>query len=222
MTLTPVARLENDFPTKFGLPRQSGLNVALISRVVMEKPYAREDFLRGIGDYSHLWLLWGFDVPASANATVRPPRLGGNERRGVFATRSPFRPNPLGLTVVRLEKVEIGTGTACLTVSGADMKNGTLIYDIKPYIPYADCVTDAIGGFADAHANDRLSVVFPESLKAVLPQDKLPALISALSQDPRPQYQNDPARVYGFYYAGRDVRFRVDGGTLTVIEINTL
>ena len=134
MNLVPVARVENDFDTKFGLPRQSGLNDALISRVVLEKDFAREDFIRGISEFSHLWLIWGFDVKLSMNATVRPPRLGGNERRGVFATRSPFRPNPVGLTVVKLLSVSTENGIV-LTVSGADMKSGTVIYDIKPYIP---------------------------------------------------------------------------------------
>ncbi len=218
MTLKPVAHLENDFATKFGLPRQSGLDPKLISRVVMEKPYAGEDFIRGISEFSHLWLVWGFDDTASEKATVRPPKLGGNARRGVFATRSPFRPNPLGLTVVKLESVETA-GRACLTVSGADMKNGTLIYDIKPYIPYADKVEDARGGFADAHAGDELNVVFPDELKRKIAPDKLDALIRALSLDPRPQYQRAPARGYGFIYAGSDVRFRVDGDTLTVTEI---
>ena len=219
MTLKPVAHIENDFATKFGLPRQSGLGDKLLSRVVLEKEFAREDYLRGIGEFSHLWLLWGFDVKDSHKATVRPPRLGGNERRGVFATRSPFRPTPLGLSVVKLEAVNDQEGQISLTVSGADMKNGTLVYDIKPYLPYADAVPDATGGFAQAHADDRLKLVFPEEWKAKVEPEKLEALIQALSLDPRPQYQNDPERVYGFLYAGKDVRFTVDGDTLTVIEI---
>ncbi len=219
MTLTPVARVENDFATKFGLPRQSGLSEALLSRVVLLKDFAQADFLRGIEEYSHLWLIWGFDVTPSHKATVRPPRLGGNERRGVFATRSPFRPNPLGLSVVRLIEAHVQEGQAYLTVAGADMKNGTLVYDIKPYLPYADAVTDAAGGFGQAHASDRLQVVFPEALKACFPQEKTSALMQALALDPRPQYLNDPERVYGFLYAGKDVRFRVEGDTLTVIEI---
>jgi tRNA-Thr(GGU) m(6)t(6)A37 methyltransferase TsaA len=217
--LEPVARVENDFPTKFGLPRQSGLGEKLLSRVVLEKTYAREDCLRGLNEFSHLWLLWGFEVPPARHATVRPPKLGGNERRGVFATRSPFRPNPLGLTVVKLEKIDITPDGAYLTVSGADMKNGTLVYDIKPYIPYADSVPDARGGFADAHAQDRLPVDFPPSLRGLLPPEKLDGLIDALSLDPRPPYQDDPGRIYGFGYAGKDVRFRVEGGTVHVVEI---
>ncbi|MBO7384915.1 MAG: tRNA (N6-threonylcarbamoyladenosine(37)-N6)-methyltransferase TrmO [Clostridia bacterium] len=219
MTLRPVAHIENDFATKFGLPRQSGLGSKLLSHVVLEKEYAREDYLRGIDEFSHLWLLWGFDVPDSRKATVRPPRLGGNERRGVFATRSPFRPNPLGLSVVKLEETRVTEGQAFLTVSGADMKDGTIIYDIKPYLPYADAVTGACGGFAEAHAKDRLNVVFPDDLKAKVDPQKLDALIQTLSLDPRPQYQRDPERVYGFLYGGRDVRFRVDADTLIVVEI---
>lgn len=221
MNLVPVARVENDFDTKFGLPRQSGLNDALISRVVLEKDFAREDFIRGISEFSHLWLIWGFDVKPSMNATVRPPRLGGNERRGVFATRSPFRPNPVGLTVVKLLSVSTENGIV-LTVSGADMKSGTVIYDIKPYIPYADCVEGASGSFAEEHKDDRLNVVFPEELKKLIPESKLPALTEALSEDPRPAYQDDENRVYGFSYAGKDVRFTVKGDTLTVIEIKDI
>lgn len=221
MNLVPVARVENDFDTKFGLPRQSGLNDALISRVVLEKDFAREEFIRGITEFSHLWLIWGFDVKPSMNATVRPPRLGGNERRGVFATRSPFRPNPVGLTVVKLLSVSTENGIV-LTVSGADMKSGTVIYDIKPYIPYADRVEGARGSFAEEHKGDRLNVVFPEGLKKQIPESKLPALTEALSEDPRPAYQDDENRVYGFSYAGKDVRFTVKGDTLTVIEIKDI
>lgn len=221
MNLVPVARVENDFDTKFGLPRQSGLNDALISRVVLEKDFAREEFIRGISEFSHLWLIWGFDVKPSMNATVRPPRLGGNERRGVFATRSPFRPNPVGLTVVKLLSVSTENGIV-LTVSGADMKSGTVIYDIKPYIPYADRVEGASGSFAEEHKNDRLNIVFPEGLKKLFPGSKLPALTEALSEDPRPAYQDDESRVYGFSYAGKDVRFTVKGDTLTVIEIKDI
>ncbi|MBQ3761914.1 MAG: tRNA (N6-threonylcarbamoyladenosine(37)-N6)-methyltransferase TrmO [Clostridia bacterium] len=219
MNLVCVARVVNDFPTKFGLPRQSGLNPSLISRVVMEKDYARPEFLRGIERFSHLWLLWGFDK-ASDKATVRPPKLGGNERLGVFATRSPFRPNPLGLSCVKLEGVTTDEKGAFLTVRGADMKSGTPVFDIKPYLPYADAVPDAQSDFAQKHARDRVEVVLPEALTERLPQDKLPALMNALSLDPRPQYISDPGRVYGFYYAGKNVRFRVDGGTLTVTDIS--
>lgn len=215
MKLEVIAHIENDFDTKFGLPRQSGLNPALLSRVVFEGAYTNPDLLRGMDEFSHLWLIWGFSKADYRGPTVRPPRLGGNERKGVFATRTPFRPNPLGLTVVKLEKIIPGG----LIVSGADMMNMTPIYDIKPYIPYADSVPDACGSFAQQHMNDRVEVVFPEALKTQLPEDKLPALIEALSEDPRPAYQDDPGRIYGFAYAGRDVRFRVENGTLTVTDI---
>ena len=221
MTLKPVAHIENDFSTKFGLPRQSGLNPALKSRVVLEKGYGA-DYIRGIEEYSHLWLLWRFDVPSGDKATVRPPRLGGNERKGVFATRSPFRPNPLGLTVVRLEGTEITDSGVILTVSGADLMNGTVIYDLKPYIPYADCVPDARGSFAEEHRNDRVRVMFPPELLEMIPSDKQNALTEALAEDPRPAYQDDPDRTYGFVYAGRDVRFSVRDGVLTVKEIKEL
>ena len=219
MILKPVATIENDFATKFGLPRQSGLGDRLISRVILNREFAREDCLRGIDEFSHLWLIWGFDVPRTEKATVRPPRLGGNEKRGIFATRSPFRPNPLGLSVVRLESVHIDRGGAYLMVSGADMKSGSPVYDIKPYLPYADAVENASGGFAQAHAGDRLKVCIPEELKKLLPPEKLEPLYQALSLDPRPPYQRDPIRIYGFLYAGRDVRFRVKDNILTVTEI---
>lgn len=218
MTIRPVARVKNDFATKFGLPRQGILADRLVSYVVMEKEFACADFLRGLDGFSHLWLLWGFDE-RSEKATVRPPKLGGNERRGVFATRSPFRPNPLGLSAVRLESIRADESGAVITVSGADMKNGTLVYDIKPYLPYADAIEGAKGGFAEEHVSDRLKVVFPEDMKKHLPEEKLPALLQALALDPRPSYQRDDARVYGFFYAGKDVRFRVEGDTLRVTEI---
>ncbi len=217
MLIRPVARVENAFPTKLGLPRQSGLCPDLKSVIRFEKEFSGPDWIRGIREFSHLWLVWGFDEAPSKSATVRPPKLGQNERKGVFATRSPFRPNPLGLTLVKLEQVN---GDGSLTVSGGDMKSGTLIYDIKPYLPYADAVPDAQSDFAQKHARDRVEVVLPEALTERLPQDKLPALMNALSLDPRPQYISDPGRVYGFYYAGKNVRFRVDGGTLTVTDIS--
>ncbi|MBR4235696.1 MAG: tRNA (N6-threonylcarbamoyladenosine(37)-N6)-methyltransferase TrmO [Clostridia bacterium] len=219
MIVEPIAHIENDFPGKFGLPRQSGLNPALLSRIVPEKRCAGEEFTRGIEEFSHLWLIWGFDVPARAKASVRPPRLGGNVKRGVFATRSPFRPNPLGLTVVKLEGVERSARGTVLTVSGADMKSGTPIYDIKPYLPYADSVPDACGGFGEAHAGDTLEVEFPPDIKQRVPEDKLEALMYALAQDPRPAYHADPERIYGFYYADMDVRFRVSQNVLTVVQI---
>jgi len=220
--LKVIARLRCDFPTKFGLARQSGLNEDVKGQIVFEKAYRNPDAVRGIEDFSHLWLIWGFSVPEKDNwsATVRPPRLGGNERVGVFATRSPFRPNPLGLTVVKLEKVDYEAADApVLHISGADMMDNTEIYDIKPYIPYADIRPDAEGSFAEEHKNDRLNVIADENILSAVPEDKHPALLKALSLDPRPAYQNDSDRVYGFLYAGWDVRFTVENGTLTVKEI---
>ncbi len=220
--LKRIARLKCDFPTKFGLPRQSGLNESLTGNIIFEREYRNPDAVRGIENFSHLWLIWGFDIPEREgySATVRPPRLGGNERVGVFATRSPFRPNPLGLTVVRLEKVETDPvlGTV-LTVSGFDMMDGTEIFDIKPYIPYADARPDAKGSFAEENKNYRLSVHDPEGLLSIFSDEKRETLLKTLSLDPRPAYHGDPSRVYGFAYAGYDVRFTVDGENLTVFEI---
>ena len=188
---------------------------------MFEPAYRNPDAVRGIEAYSHLWLIWGFSVPEKENwsATVRPPRLGGNERVGVFATRSPFRPNPLGLTLVKLEGVDRQDGTCALLVSGADMMDGTPIYDIKPYLPYADSRQDASGGFGERMKDYRLRVIADEALLRPIPPEKRPALIAALEGDPRPAYQHDPTRVYGFLYAGFDVRFTVEGDTLTVVEI---
>ena len=222
--LTVIARIRTDFPEKFGLPRQSGLGSEITGRVVFEKPYDTPDALRGIEQFSHLWLIWGFSaVPerGSFEPLVRPPRLGGNERVGVFASRSPFRPNRLGLSLVRLIAVEEEAGRARLLVSGVDLMDGTPIYDVKPYLPYAEAVPDASGGFADAHSGDALQVVFPPELLEQIPEAKRPALLQALSLDPRPAYQQDPGRVYGFLFAGHNVRFRVEGGTVTVVEVQS-
>ena len=221
-TLTVIARIRTDFPEKFGLPRQSGLGTAIRGRVVFEKPYDTPDALRGIEQFSHLWLIWGFSgVPerGSFEPLVRPPRLGGNERVGVFASRSPFRPNRLGLSLVKLESVLEEDGRAHLIVSSVDLMDGTPIYDIKPYLPYAEAVPDARGGYADAHSGDVLNVQFPPELLCQIPEEKRPALLQALSLDPRPAYQQDPERVYGFLFAGRNIRFRVKDGEITVVEI---
>lgn len=217
-----IARIHNDFPTKFGLPRQSGLVSELRSMIVFEPEYRVPEALRGIEGYSHLWLIWQFHQAErdTWSPTVRPPRLGGNARMGVFATRSPFRPNPIGLSSVKLEEVrqEKGLGTV-LVVSGADLMDGTPIYDVKPYLPYADCHPEATGGFAHEVKDYALEVVIPEELLAKVPEDKLEALRGVLAQDPRPGYQRDPERTYGFEFAALEVRFRVTEGVLTVTDI---
>ena len=219
--LTVIARVHNDFTTKFGLPRQSGLVETLQSVVVFEPTYRNPDALRGLGDYSHIWLIWGFSGMARQSwaPMVRPPRLGGNRRMGVFATRSPNRPNPLGLSCVRLEAIQSGALGDTLLISGADMMDGTPIYDIKPYLPYADCRPQATGGFTDQQAFTPLTVVFPETLLALVPQPQQATLLAVLQGDPRPAYLSDPARVYGFAYAGMDIRFTVENDVLTVREV---
>ena len=217
-----IARIHSDFSTKFGVPRQSGLVDALESTVVFEPEYRNADALRGIEDFSHLWLVWVFDqaVRKEWSPTVRPPRLGGNARMGVFATRSPFRPNPIALSCVRLDRVEqtADRGTV-LHIRGADLMDGTPILDIKPYIPYADCHPEATEGFAPAPVDSVLEVVIPEELVQRIPPERLEALRGVLAQDPRPHYQNDPERVYGFGFAGMEVKFSVDGKTLTVRDV---
>ena len=222
-TVRPVAVMRSDFPEKFGIPRQAGIVEELRARVVFEEPFRNPEALRGIEGFSHLWLIWQFseNVRADFSPTVRPPRLGGNTRMGVFATRSPFRPNALGLSCVRLlglEKTE-DKGTALL-VAGADLMDGTPIYDIKPYVPYADCHPEASAGFApDPGAT--LRVELPDALAVKLPADKLGALRGVLANDPRPRYQRDPDRVYAMDFAGVTVRFTVDGDTLTVRGIES-
>ncbi|MCI6227156.1 MAG: tRNA (N6-threonylcarbamoyladenosine(37)-N6)-methyltransferase TrmO [Candidatus Faecousia sp.] len=217
-----IAHMKSDFPTKFGIPRQSGLVEALRSTIVFEPEFRNPDALRGIEDFSHLWLIWQFSqaVRQDWSPTVRPPRLGGNVRMGVFSTRSPFRPNSLGLSCVRLLEVEetreFGT---VLHVGGADLMDGTPIFDIKPYIPYGDAHPEAAGGFTD-HAGDYLlKVDFPNDLLNRVPSDKHQALLGVLSHDPRPSYQRNPDRVYGLTFAGCNIRFTVKDGTLTVTEI---
>lgn len=222
MKITPIAYIKSDFPEKFGIPRQSGLVEELTATVVFQPPYRVPDALRGLEGFSHLWLIWEFSQARreSWSPTVRPPRLGGNKRLGVFATRSPFRPNPLGLSCVRLLEVrqdrEQGT---VLVVSGADLLDGTPIYDIKPYLPYADCKPEAMGGFAARPKGADLAVDCSPALLDRVPEDKRAALLAVLAQDPRPQYQDDPERVYGMAFAGLEVKFRVAGERLTVTEI---
>ena len=220
-----IARMKSDFPSKFGIPRQSGLVEELRSFIVFEPEFRNADALRGIEDFSHLWLIWQFSeaVRSGWSPTVRPPRLGGNTRLGVFATRSPFRPNNLGLSCVKLLGVEHtqNFGTV-LHVAGADLMDGTPIFDIKPYIPYSDCLTNATGGFTDYAADFLLDVDFPPSLLGLLPNEKQEAAIAVLSHDPRPSYQRDPSRIYGLAFAGFDIRFRVVEKTLHVVEVNAL
>ena len=217
-----VARIRSDFPEKFGIPRQSGLVPQTRARVVLEPPYDNPDALRGIEGFSHLWLIWLFSESERDgwSPTVRPPRLGGNTRMGVFATRSPFRPNPIGLSSVRLLGMEArpGLGTV-LCVAGADLMDGTPIYDIKPYLSFTDSHPDAVDGFAGERYAYALTVEFPEEWLSMIPEEKRAALTASLAQDPRPAYQNDPEARYGFEYAGFDVRFRVRDGVLTVCEV---
>ena len=217
----PIATMRSAFPTKFGIPRQSGLVTELKSTIVFEPPYRNPEMLRGIEGFSHLWLIWSFSQSGDHwSPTVRPPRLGGNQRMGVFATRSPFRPNNLGLSSVRLLGVEqtreFGT---VLHVGGADLMDGTPIFDIKPYIPYGDCHPDATGGFTDTAGDFLLNVSFPPALLSLLPEDKRDAAIGVLSHDPRPSYQRSPERVYGLSFAGYDIRFTMEENTLTVREV---
>jgi len=222
MDIRPVACIRSDFPEKFGIPRQSGLVEELTAAVVFEPPYRDASALRGLEGFSHIWLIWEFSRARREgwSPTVRPPRLGGNKRLGVFATRSPFRPNPIGLSCVRLLEVrqdrELGP---VLTVAGADLMDGTPIYDIKPYLPYADCKPEAVGGFASQPKGAELEVDCPGGLLGLIPEGKRAALLAVLAQDPRPQYQDDPERVYGMAFAGAEVKFRVSGGRLTVTEI---
>lgn len=225
MEMHPIAHMRSDFPTKFGIPRQSGLVEELRSMIVFEPEYRSEDALRGIEDFSHLWLIWQFSqaVREGWSPTVRPPRLGGNTRMGVFATRSPFRPNNLGLSCVRLLEVkhtqQYGT---VLIVGGADLLDGTPIFDIKPYIPYSDSHPEAAGGFTDRAGDFLLKVDFPQELLKKLPPDKQAAAIGVLSHDPRPSYQNQPGRVYGLSFGGFDIRFTVEEETLTVLNVEPL
>lgn len=223
VTIQIIARMRSDFPSKFGIPRQSNLVEELESTIVFEPEFRNPDALRGIEGYSHLWIIWQFSeaVRQDWSPTVRPPRLGGNTRMGVFATRSPFRPNNLGLSCVKLLGVEHteSEGTV-LHVAGADLMDGTPIFDIKPYIPYSDAFPDAVGGFTDTADDFILDVIFPDTLLEILPQNKRNAAIGVLSHDPRPSYQRKADRVYGLTFAGFDIRFTVNDKILTVCEVH--
>ena len=223
VTIQVIARMKSDFPTKFGIPRQSGLVEELHSTIIFEPEYRNPDALRGIEEFSHIWLIWQFSeaVRQEWSPTVRPPRLGGNIRMGVFATRSPFRPNNLGLSSVKLLGVEHTKeyGTV-LHVAGADLMDGTPIFDIKPYIPYGDSHPEATGGFTDQAKDFILKVQFPQHLLDKIPQDKQAAAAGVLSHDPRPSYQKQADRVYGLNFAGFDIRFQVSDDTLTVLEVS--
>ncbi len=221
LTMHIIANIHSDFPTKFGIPRQSGLVEELTAKIVFTPDYRAPEAVRGLEDFSHIWLIWQFSKAVRENwsPTVRPPRLGGNTRMGVFATRSPFRPNAIGLSCVRLLKVEPNTPEGpVLTVAGADLMDGTPILDIKPYIPYADCQMEATGGFTDTAGDFLLKVEFPPELLSLVPEDRREALIGVLRHDPRPSYQRNAERVYGMEFAGVNVRFKVAGEVLTVVD----
>lgn len=223
--ITPIAYIHSDFTDKFGIPRQSGLVETLVSYIVFQPQYRDEKALKGLTDFSHIWLIWGFSANKREawSATVRPPRLGGNERMGVFATRSPYRPNSLGLSAVKLVRVELNSKQGpILYVAGADLMNGTPIYDIKPYLPYADCIEGAEGGFAKTAPSKRLKVVIEADWQGFIKKDKLAVLKEVLAQDPRPAYQVDAGRVYGMDFAGCQIKFVVEEDVLIVKEMKQL
>ena len=225
MNINVIGHVYNDFTTKFGIPRQSRL-VDTPSRVVLEPPYNLPDAVRGLEEFTHIWLLWEFSENVREDgkwsATVRPPRLGGNVRKGVFATRSPFRPNPIGLSCVKLEKITYEESGPVLHILGADLMNGTPVYDIKPYVTYSDSIPEAIGGFSEKVKDYRVEVVIPEPWKSEIPEEKLSLVTEILEQDPRPSYQDDPERIYGMEYAGMEIKFTVREGCLTVKSVELL
>lgn len=223
--MEPIAVIRSDFPTKFGIPRQSGIVKELRADIIFSPQYRNADALRGLEGFTHLWIIWEFSEAKRStwSPTVRPPRLGGNTRMGVFATRSPFRPNPIGLSCVRVEGIDLDTPDGpVIHVSGADLMSGTPIYDIKPYIPYTDSHPDAKAGFTDAVEFSTLTVVMPQELQKKMPAGKVASLIGILEQDPRPHYQEDPDRIYGFSFAGFEVHFRVEGKTLFVTGVDRM
>lgn len=218
-----IAKIKSDFDTKFGVPRQSGLVPSLKSRIRFEPEFRNADALRGLEGFSHLWIAWIFseNIRETWSPTVRPPRLGGNKRLGVFATRSSFRPNPLALSCVKIEEIHLdGDEGPEIVVSGADLMDGTPIVDIKPYIPYTDARPEAIGGFTDSVFKNRLHVNAPAEILNKLESEKRDALVAVLEQDPRPAYQDDPERLYGFSFAGREIKFKVNHDTLELVSID--
>ena len=220
--IVPVARIRSDFSQKFGIPRQSGMVGALEARIVFEPPYRRREALKEIEGFSHLWLIWQFSevLVSDFRPTVRPPRLGGNRRVGVFASRAPYRPHGLGLSCVRLLRVEETADGPTLVVAGADLLDGTPIFDIKPYIPFSDCHPEALPGYTAETAEHRLRVECPEELLQAVPEDKREALLGVLACDPRPGYEDAPQEVYGLAFGGLDVGFRVEKGVLTVVRVD--
>jgi tRNA-Thr(GGU) m(6)t(6)A37 methyltransferase TsaA len=219
-SIKPVAEIKNGYNEKFGVPRQSGLAPEVTSEIIFLKEFSDENLIRDIEQYSHLWLVWGFtENKGEWSPTVRPPKLGGNKRVGVFATRSPFRPNSLGLSVVKLEKVKATTKGKVLVVSGADLVNGTPIFDIKPYLPYVDSIPEAKGGFSEEFKDDILNVNIPEAIKNRLQSEDIAEITAILSLNPKPQYQNDEERIYGLSYKNFEVKFKCNEKEITVIEI---
>lgn len=219
-----IAHIKNDFTSKFGIPRQSGLVPEMMSQIIFEPEFRNPDAIRGLEDFSHLWLIWNFSQSKPTESlTVRPPRLGGNKRMGVFATRSPFRPNPIGLSCVKIEKIEIDADLGpVISVLSADLMDGTPIYDIKPYIPYADCIPNAVGGFADNVKEYRLNVNMPSDICSDIDEKFKSALYEILANDPRPSYQNEPERIYSFEFGGYKIRFKADEKNLTLTELKKL
>ena len=219
-----IAHIKNDFTSKFGIPRQSGLVPEMMSQIIFEPEFRNPDAIRGLENFSHLWLIWNFSQSKPTEAlTVRPPRLGGNKRMGVFATRSPFRPNPIGLSCVKIEKIEIDAELGpVISVLSADLMDGTPIYDIKPYIPYADCIPNAVGGFADNVKEYRLNVNMPSDICGGIDEKFKSALYEILANDPRPSYQNEPERIYSFEFGGYKIRFKADEKNLTLTELKKL
>lgn len=220
-TFQTIARIRSDFPEKFGIPRQSGILKELESAIVFEPEFRNAESLRGLEDFSHLWLLWIFseNIRGKFSPTVRPPRLGGNRRMGVFATRSSFRPNPVALSLVKLERIETSSDGPRIIVSGADLMDGSPIVDIKPYLPFADAVPEATGGFTDGLSSEPLSLEFPQAELEKVAFEKRESLLKILADDPRPAYQKNPARVYGFRFASYEIKFKVDGGILLVLSV---